>query len=150
MVCLLCPRSRPIPRQIKNGLYRIVWRCQHCTETDDNTDSHWVLCTRSQYLSRSLAVRMDHQTLFVHNVCINKVRHYASDNACGHILCICPCVTLNRMVRQTSNISGNILISLFSQGEAGTSSRGGHRDGERRHRYVLTENRSVLMVIFYA
>ena len=24
----------------KNGLYRIVWRCSHHTETDENTDSH--------------------------------------------------------------------------------------------------------------
>ena len=23
----------------KNGLYRIVWRCTHCTKTDINTDS---------------------------------------------------------------------------------------------------------------
>ena len=34
-------------------IYRIVWRCSHCTETDDNADSHWALCTysRSQYPS---------------------------------------------------------------------------------------------------
>ena len=30
MVCLHCPTLR----SIKNGLYRIVWRCSYCTETD--------------------------------------------------------------------------------------------------------------------
>ena len=32
-----------ISRQERNGLYRFVWRCSHCTEREDNTDSHWVL-----------------------------------------------------------------------------------------------------------
>ena len=35
MVCLHCPTLRSIPRQIKTGLYRIVWTCSHCTDTDD-------------------------------------------------------------------------------------------------------------------
>ena len=59
MVCLHCPRLRPIPRQIKKiGLCGIVWTYSHCTETDDNTDSHSVLCTYFRYLpwSRSLVV----------------------------------------------------------------------------------------------
>ena len=37
----------------KNGLCRIVWKCSHCTGTDDNTDSHCVMCTCSPYPSRS-------------------------------------------------------------------------------------------------
>ena len=52
------PRLRQ--RLIKNGLYRIVWRCTHCTKTDNNTDSHWVLYTcyrsRSRSWSRPLSV----------------------------------------------------------------------------------------------
>ena len=27
----------------KNSLYRTVWKCSNCTETDTNIDSHWVL-----------------------------------------------------------------------------------------------------------
>ena len=49
MVCSHCPRPRPIKRQIKKWLVRIVWKwivwkCSYNTETDTNTDSHWVLC----------------------------------------------------------------------------------------------------------
>ena len=64
MLCLHYPRPRPIERRIKCGLYTVVWRCSYCAETDDNTDSNWVLCTCSRYLSRSrsLAVWMDHNT----------------------------------------------------------------------------------------
>ena len=44
MACSHCPTPRPIKRQIKKSLIRIVWRCSYYTETDINTDSHWVLC----------------------------------------------------------------------------------------------------------
>ena len=30
-----------------------LWRCSHCTETDDNRDSHRVLCTCDRSRSRS-------------------------------------------------------------------------------------------------
>ena len=40
------------------GCYGIVWRCSYCKETDNNTDSHWVLYTsyRSRSRSRPLLV----------------------------------------------------------------------------------------------
>ena len=57
---------RPIP--IKNGLQRIVWRCSHCTEIEDNTDSHWVQYTCHQSRSRSqslpLLVWGNHKTFY--------------------------------------------------------------------------------------
>ena len=55
---------RPKPRQIKNWLQRIVWSCSHCTETEDNTDSYWVLyiCHRSG--SRPLLVWWHHNGIF--------------------------------------------------------------------------------------
>ena len=42
----------------KNGLYRIVWVCLDCTETEPTIDSHWVLCQFYRFLSvyRSLSV----------------------------------------------------------------------------------------------
>ena len=45
-------------RDRKKGFHWIVWRCSYCTTTENTTESHWVLCTRSWYLfrSRSLAV----------------------------------------------------------------------------------------------
>ena len=53
----------------KNGLCRIVWRCSHCSETDDNTDCRWVLPTYSRYLSRSayrsLTVWMNHKEYLI-------------------------------------------------------------------------------------
>ena len=49
IVCLHCPTPRPI----KNGLWRIVWMCSYCTETDDNTDSYWVLYLFSVSVSLS-------------------------------------------------------------------------------------------------
>ena len=39
LVCSHCPKPRPIQKQIKNRLCRIVWRC---TETDINRDSYRV------------------------------------------------------------------------------------------------------------
>ena len=44
MVRSYCLTPRPIQRPIENGLKRIIWRCSHYTDTDDNTNSHWVLC----------------------------------------------------------------------------------------------------------
>ena len=44
MLCAHWPAPRPIQSLIINGLYRIVWRCSYCTETDINTDSHWFQC----------------------------------------------------------------------------------------------------------
>ena len=44
MACSHCPIPQPIQRSIKSELYIIAWRCSYCTETDTNTDSHWVLC----------------------------------------------------------------------------------------------------------
>ena len=52
MVYLHYPTLRPIPRQIKNCLHRVLWKY---SETDDNIDSHWILCICYQYLSRSLS-----------------------------------------------------------------------------------------------
>ena len=43
VVYLHSPTPRPIQKQIKNGLHRIVW-CSYCTEKDTCTDSHWILC----------------------------------------------------------------------------------------------------------
>ena len=43
MVCSHCPTPRLIKRVIKNGLYRIVWKCSYCIETGVITDLHWVL-----------------------------------------------------------------------------------------------------------
>ena len=42
----------------KNGLYRIVWVCLDCTETEPTLDSNWVLCQFYRFLSvyRSLSV----------------------------------------------------------------------------------------------
>ena len=49
------------------GFYGIVWRCSHCAETEDNTDSHCVLytCYRSRFGSRSrpLLVGQHHNSL---------------------------------------------------------------------------------------
>ena len=53
------PRLRQRP--IKNGLYRIVWRCTHCTETETETDSHWVLYTCYRSRSRPLSVWLSHE-----------------------------------------------------------------------------------------
>ena len=39
MVRSHCPTLRPMNRLIKHRLYRIVWRCSYCTQTDTNTDS---------------------------------------------------------------------------------------------------------------
>ena len=39
MVRSHCLTLTQTPRPIKNGLYRIVWRCSYCTETDIITDS---------------------------------------------------------------------------------------------------------------
>ena len=63
MVCF--HYSTPRPRQIKNGLCKIVWRRSYCSQTDNNTDFHWVLCACSRYLSRSHspAVRIHHNAL---------------------------------------------------------------------------------------
>ena len=55
------------PRPIKNGLYRIMWRCTHCTETDNNTDSHR---SRSRSRSRPLSVWLSHNTLQSHCICL--------------------------------------------------------------------------------
>ena len=34
----------PYSEADKSGLYRFVWMCSHCTESDTNIDSKWVLC----------------------------------------------------------------------------------------------------------
>ena len=39
----------------KNRLYRIVWCCSYFTETDINTDSHWIWHAFYQYLCWSLS-----------------------------------------------------------------------------------------------
>ena len=60
---------RPRQRPIKNGLYRTVWKCSYCTETETETDSHWVLytCYRSRSgsrsRSRSLSVWLSHYSI---------------------------------------------------------------------------------------
>ena len=55
MVCLHCLDSEKDTETNKNGLYRIVWRCSYCTETDTNTDSHWVWHAFYRYLCWSLS-----------------------------------------------------------------------------------------------
>ena len=37
------------PTQMWQPCLGIVWMCLYCTETDNNTDSHWVLCTQPLY-----------------------------------------------------------------------------------------------------
>ena len=54
------PRLKPILRSIKFDLYRIVWRCSYCTETNTNTDSHQDMYTFYLYLPRCRAVWMHH------------------------------------------------------------------------------------------
>ena len=39
MVCSHYPTPTPTLTPTKNGLYRIVWRCSHCTDTDADTDT---------------------------------------------------------------------------------------------------------------
>ena len=62
MVSLHCLTPRPISFEACVGL----WRCSHCTETEDNTDFHWVLCTCSRYLSRfrSVSGSMNEQSVW--------------------------------------------------------------------------------------
>ena len=59
-VCSHCPTPRPIQTPTKNGLYRIVWRCSHCTDTDTDIDYYCTVCfySHSRYVlgSRSLLV----------------------------------------------------------------------------------------------
>ena len=45
MVCSYWQWPRPRPRPIKNGLYRILWRYTHCTETETEADAIG-LCTQ--------------------------------------------------------------------------------------------------------
>ena len=50
----------------KNGFHCNMQYTSHCTETDNNTDSHWVLytCYRSRYRYRSRC--LDHYIYFQH------------------------------------------------------------------------------------
>ena len=65
MVCLHCVPPSPI----KNGLYmyRLMWRCSYCSETDTNTDSHCVLHAFYRYLCRSRC-----QAVWTHHYIDNK------------------------------------------------------------------------------
>ena len=40
----ILPNTEIDPQTNKNGSYRIVWRRSYCTQTDTNTDCHWVRC----------------------------------------------------------------------------------------------------------
>ena len=60
MVCLHWKITRPKP--IKNVLFRIVWRTSNCTETDTNTDCHWVLYSCYQSLSWLRPVGIHHNS----------------------------------------------------------------------------------------
>ena len=61
------PRTRPrlMLWTIRMGFHCNMQNTSHCTETDNNTDSHWVVYTcyrsRYRYQSRCRSVWIDHQ-----------------------------------------------------------------------------------------
>ena len=44
------------------GCIGLCVRCSYCTETEDNTDSHWVLCSCYRSQSRPLSVWWHHKS----------------------------------------------------------------------------------------
>ena len=59
-MCSHCPTLTPTQTSIKNGLYRIVWRCSHCTNTTMPSSTVTICRNWGRCRCQCRAVRMRH------------------------------------------------------------------------------------------